>query len=366
MASIRAHGPTAVDKLILARPHHVVKDGGQFLLWNYAVDRVAGQKYASKSKLYWYTSLTAARRASRRTGLPILSLRLLGRLDEDRSCANSRFFRAVLYRDEKISRTLRDRFVLHWQSVRDVPIATIDFGNDVTLTQPIVGNSVHLVLDQHGRPFDAMPGLVSPVVFRAWLADVNQIWADSGQIGDWPLVRAYHRDRAARRRAESTMAIRKDQQVSELNPLDPDWFQLAQLRMLTVRTNGKWQADQQGPPLAERAMLTAPSKSVVEKPVFRMVSSFEQNMSRDTVFNLYALQTKLDDYFAVLNEPPEYQPLTETIYSDIFLMPLKDPWLGFLQEIGLRRWNRSKAMNRLSIIIFHDGCQRWNARSLDN
>ena len=46
---------------------------------------------------------------------------LLGRLDEELSCANSRFFRTVLYANAEISAHLREHFVLHWQSVRPVP-----------------------------------------------------------------------------------------------------------------------------------------------------------------------------------------------------------------------------------------------------
>src|SRR6185295_9135465 len=61
------------------------------------VDAVAAQKYATFSRLYWYRDLDTAQRAARASGKPILSLRMLGRLDEDLSCANSRLFRVVLY-----------------------------------------------------------------------------------------------------------------------------------------------------------------------------------------------------------------------------------------------------------------------------
>src|SRR5664279_3744942 len=115
--------------------------------------------------LTWYTDLAAAIAEARRTQRPILSLRLLGRLDQELSCANSRFFRRMLYPEPRINRVLRERFVLHWESVRPVPIVTIDFGNGKKLVKPITGNSVHLVLDMYGRPVDAIPGLVTPDVF---------------------------------------------------------------------------------------------------------------------------------------------------------------------------------------------------------
>lgn len=59
-----------------------------------ALDKVGGQHDNYASGLFWYTNLEKAKAAARVSGRPILSLRLLGRLDEDLSCANSRFMAA--------------------------------------------------------------------------------------------------------------------------------------------------------------------------------------------------------------------------------------------------------------------------------
>src|SRR5580765_3602785 len=74
------------------------------------IDRAAHQKYATVSRLYWYTNLAAAQAAAHEEGRPILHLRMLGKLDEDLSCANSRFFRATLYANQEVSRFLRENF----------------------------------------------------------------------------------------------------------------------------------------------------------------------------------------------------------------------------------------------------------------
>src|SRR5262245_45216665 len=83
-----------------------------------ALNAVGGQYDCHAARLYWYTDLDKARARAKATGKPILSLRLLGQLTEECSCANSRFFRTVLYANGEVSRTLREQFVLHWQSVR--------------------------------------------------------------------------------------------------------------------------------------------------------------------------------------------------------------------------------------------------------
>src|SRR6516162_6507450 len=64
--------------------------------------RVGGQWDEASARLYWFTDLEQAKAEAKRTNKPILSLRLLGRLDEELSCANSRLFRAVLYSNARL------------------------------------------------------------------------------------------------------------------------------------------------------------------------------------------------------------------------------------------------------------------------
>src|SRR5205823_10091897 len=94
-----------------------------------ALDTVAMQKDAYAPHLYWYTDLDEAKRIAKAQHKPILSLRLLGNLNEEFSCANSRLFRAILYPNAEISKYLRDNYILHWKSVRPAPRITIDFGD---------------------------------------------------------------------------------------------------------------------------------------------------------------------------------------------------------------------------------------------
>jgi len=130
------------------------------------IDTVAHQKYATVSRLYWHTTLASAKAAARDQGRPILHLRMLGRLDEELSCANSRLFRATLYSNQDVSRFLRDRFILYWSSERPVPRVTIDYGDGRTLERTTTGNSAHYVLDESGRVLDVLPGLYAPTAFR--------------------------------------------------------------------------------------------------------------------------------------------------------------------------------------------------------
>ena len=126
------------------------------------IDSAAHQRDAAWSGLYWYTGLSEALAAAKREGKPVLSLRLLGRLDEELSCANSRFFRTALYANAAVSDELRKNWILHWESVRPAPKVTIDFGDGRVLHRTITGNSLHYVLDAEGHAKDVLPGLWGP------------------------------------------------------------------------------------------------------------------------------------------------------------------------------------------------------------
>ena len=108
-----------------------------------AIDAVAMQKDAYTSHLYWYTDLEAAKAVAKKQNKPILTLRLLGNLNEEFSCANSRLFRSVLYPNADVSKYLRENYILHWKSVRPAPRITIDFGDGRKIERTITGNSIH-------------------------------------------------------------------------------------------------------------------------------------------------------------------------------------------------------------------------------
>ena len=160
-----------------------------------AIDQAAAQRDAYMSRLYWYTSLDEAKVESARTGRPILSLRMLGRLDEEMSCANSRLFRIVLYANESVSKLLREQYVLHWSTERPVPKATLDFGDGRVVTRTVTGNSVHYVLDAQGRVVDALPGLFGPEQFERHLReslDLAKRCADLTDDAASKVVAKYH------------------------------------------------------------------------------------------------------------------------------------------------------------------------------
>ncbi len=199
---LREEGPAGLAALVEAasvplsrlRLNQVRLDAPESSAVREAVDTVAGQRDGWASGLYWFTDLDAARAEAARTGRRILSLRLLGNLNEEYCCANSRFFRTVLYANQAVAQVLRDRYVLHWKSVRPAPLLTIDMGDGRRIKRTITGNSIHYVLGADGKVIDALPGIYSPAAFLQALER-----AEAGSSGKSPEeIRKRHGEEAHR------------------------------------------------------------------------------------------------------------------------------------------------------------------------
>ncbi len=263
--------------------------------------------------LQWFTELPAAITAARREHKPILSLRLLGRLDEARSCANSRFFRAMLYPDPEIGALLREGFILHWRSVRPVPIVTIDFGDGRRIERTLTGNSVHLVLDPQGRPIDAVPGMYPAAAFLQALQGALELSQLQG------LARAHRR--ALERLDEAWERALEAVGRSALDPVtDETWRVLAQ-SSLSRRF-----------PSAREAGVLALTKARVEMPLLDRISPLERTIAEDGLRNEYLLHRQIHELFAEGAAPETESEFTDWIYRELFLMPLEDPWLGLEPE----------------------------------
>ncbi len=341
------------------------------------LDAICQQKDCDVSRLYWYKDLEAAKIAAKESGKPILSLHLLGNLNDELSCANSRFFRTALYPNAGVSKLLRDRFILHWQSERPVPKVTIDFGDGRKLEQTLTGNSVHYVLDSDGHPIDAIPGLYSPQAFMENLQDAENVWRSLGNSNSdlstrREILMKYHRDRltklektwqadltrlrlpaqpllqpisttsgataiVASRLTLSKSAVElpilssADRQVlAEVAPPSPfaklsdqNWARLARLYQNRVYL------DQGSLKLMERKL--SPNASMAS-----VVKSFESAIAQDTVRNEYVFHAQIHNWFAngefVNSDSKSIIALNRRVYDQLFLTPANDPWLGLVNE----------------------------------
>jgi hypothetical protein len=346
-----------------------------------ALDEVSGQRDCHVSRLFWYTDLKQAKAAAAREHKPILSLRLLGKLTDEYSCANSRFFRTTLYANDEISEVLRTRFILHWKSVRPVPKVTIDFGDGRKLERTLTGNSIHYIIDADGRVIDALPGLYGPKPFLREIERAEKIVqqvATLPPVGQERLLMAYHRERAdaiqaawqedlnklgvkiagvgarpakeyaqnppnppvaaAAGRVAVTKWVTEMPMVAAVNPgttleqvtTDAVWNRIAMLHAEDGTLDAASVAlIASQHPTATAAAGFAISKSVVENPLVRMVRAFQGSIALDTVRNEYLFHRQIHQWLAA-GSTTNLDKLNERVYSELFLTPSSDPWLGLM------------------------------------
>jgi hypothetical protein len=368
IASLRAAGPAGLDAVLAA--YDAEPDPARKARLRAAIDQVARQRDAHVSRLYWYTDLEEAKRAAQAAARPILSLRMLGDLGDELSCANSRFFRTTLYANAAVSAALRDRFVLHFSSERPAPLITIDFRDGRKIQRTVTGNSLHYVLDAAGRPVDAIPGLYGPQAFLRVLGRAAALWRETTGLSG--------RERAAALRRAHTAHLEdlRAAWVQDLGTLEalpapvaaglrppalaavPAAMAKAVVEMPMVRAIAlptgdfaELPPDQRPWPAiaarhAEDARLDARSIALMrekrpmdwsggvprpldEAAFSALVARFERTMAEDTVRNEYLFHARILGWLARRPEIPLAE-LNRRVYAELFLTPKDDPWLGLV------------------------------------
>ncbi len=335
-----------------------------------------------ESRLFWFTDLDAARAQAKRENKPILSLRLLGNLSDEFSCANSRLFRVLLYPNAWINRRLHDDFVLHWSSERPVPVATIDMGDGRVFKRTLTGNSAHYLLSADGTPLDVLPGLYAPAEFEKWLqrgADFARDWRAAKVDLRPKILSDWHRGRLidgakARNNSDLERTTKEIELILATNLLASDKpapvytnAQSASLLTAPKRTMempilnamDAPQADSSSEvkrqnykvpllsdiPLIDGLFLSetiTDSSSLFDAPTRArivgmqtktkresgsLIQTLEQNVARDTRNNRRNFEPAIHAYF-VNAAQPDFVQLNRAIYDKLFRTPASDSWLG--------------------------------------
>ena len=380
IAELRAQGPAGLNSLFRTYANEINEQVSNPLLaatpeWQRlgaALDAVSQQKDSYLSGLYWYTDFAEAKAAARAAGKPILSLRLLGKLNEEYSCANSRFFRTILYSNAAVSKVLREDFILYWQSERPVPRVTIDFGDGRKLERTLTGNSIHYILDADARVIDALPGLYGPEAFARQLANAQTIFRgiqNKDALQKNSILFNYHRDLNNRISLEwladttkiggklpSGVVVEVDDKgkaiaiaplavtkaVTETSILrsiragadalgkitDEDaWTKIAfrhiQDAKLDERSIGLMKRQTKDLFVVNEGTGLTPDMKLMN-----LLQKLQLNIALDTVRNEYLLHTKLYAWLITDRGRSDVNELNKKVYAELFLTPATDPWLG--------------------------------------
>jgi hypothetical protein len=298
---------------------------------------------------------------------------LLGNLDQDLSCANSRFFRVSLYPNAEISKYLRQNYILHWQPVRSVPKLTVDFGDGRKLERTITGNSIHYILNSSGRPVDAIPGLYGSKAFLRQLVNGEKVVKEYDKVPanqQESFLRNYHSQKLVTiqnqwqkdlkklgiknipRLVENpvssntpsaavagTIAISKMRVEAPLlrniipsssNPTplreitdQATWTKIAQLHKADAKLDQN-----------SIALIAAKRQKGNTENLRQIVGNFENAIALDSIRNEYALHSQIHQWFARGNSTANVNILNQKVYAELFLTPGSDDWLGLMSNEG--------------------------------
>lgn len=387
LAFARGVGPVGLDQML--SKYDRMQSGAARDALALRIDKVAAQRYATVSRLYWYTDLATARAVATKENKPILALRMLGRLDEDLSCANSRFFRTTLYANEEISRFMKQNFVLYWSSEREVPKVTIDFGDGRKIESTTTGNSAHYVLDAKGEVLDVIPGLYAPRAFRAELdaslAHARTLASTPARDRRAAIGRYHHHKRSKIQTAAAKLnvpslrgsrvtvedAIARAQRAT----MTKGYVEIPQLRQITSAElasipddeTATWAAfaDQLWPPVARvgapldfsqveleisptvpsmprvnpAAVFDAQSIALVQRVYGDaskqerevMLSRLAQHVLADSALNQLRLRDEITRHLE--DGTTDFAKVNDFIYAKVFHTPKSDPWVGLRSRL---------------------------------
>jgi hypothetical protein len=330
-----------------------------------ALDAVSQQKNSYLSGMYWYTDMGQAKAAAKRSGKPILSLRLLGKLSDEFSCANSRFFRTILYSNATISKKLREDFVLHWKSVRPVPHVTIDFGDGRKLERTLTGNSIHYILDVEGRIVEALPGLYGPNAFLRSLLASEEVFAQLRKAKDsnpGPGLNTYRRERinalyvrwladiqkTGGKMPGGLVQVRTPDGTPTAITVAPAAVTkaLTEVTLLRSLTTGAESLGQVTDEATWRkiavlhrsdAQLDSRSVGLIQRETRKVLGNIHLNalleklmlnVAMDSVRNEYLMRARIYGWLVQDLGRSDLETFNAKVYAELFLTPASDPWLG--------------------------------------
>lgn len=357
-------GLDAVFKMYRAEIGEFRTSGKRSANWkriSYVLDQVAMQKDAYSSRLFWHTDLLEALREAKLRDKKLISLRLLGNLNEEYSCANSRLFRSILYSDPVVARMLREDFVLHWKSVRPAPKITIDFGDGRKLVRTITGNSIHYILSSSGQIIDALPGLYDPATFGRYLREsrsletkqfaefqtynVYRLKIGKALVEDWERkMKLLGRDTGIKSPDEREVVVPEPGQLGAFPAMlrtatksgieSPAILalmpQVERLRKNTLIEDWKPLAEISDPvDLSDEsiAMIRSKAGNIKDHEFDRMIQNLKSYVAIDTVQNEYrfhlVIMSWLNNFAAA-----DHDAFNKRVYAELFLTPGTDKWLG--------------------------------------
>jgi hypothetical protein len=240
------------------------------------------------------------------------------------------------------------------------------------LVGTVTGNSIHYVLDRNGRLVDALPGLYGPAAFRRHLEALAAQADRLANLSDADWVRrqaAFHREQLEVQAGALAVDFRKlgfvsprEAAAAALRDARRSWQReggrhlpsaMEASRLAATKSAGErlllravqpgggaaFQLAELTPTFAlhaedakldetSRRLVLAKGGAWVSDDVAGALARFESYIAEDSVKNEYVLHRELHAWLAAESGVPDLAAFDARVYSDLFLTPASDPWLG--------------------------------------
>ncbi len=104
----------------------------------------------------------------------------------------------MLFSSDDVARYINENFEPVWESVRPVPLVTINFGNGHTITRTLNGNIATQVCTAEGQVLDILPGVYTADVYRKQLEQLVLLhqYVAAAPFGADVRLKDYHEQQA--------------------------------------------------------------------------------------------------------------------------------------------------------------------------
>lgn len=218
-----------------------------------------------------------------------------------------------MFSNPQLASFINETFEPTWQSVRKVPIITIDMGNGKRIKRTLNGNVASYVCDSVGSVIDVLPGLYSPEAYEDRL---NQLRLLNAHIQSKPkelrarTLVAYHEIQKERlKKGESPLRFSSNSKSLVPNiGLSPE----------EVDPNKNWTR-----PLDRMAFIAKP----IPKQDLSRWQMLTDDVRLNETINRRKIHERLADESCVAISP-SFSSLTHWIYRDVLHADLDDPYFG--------------------------------------
>jgi hypothetical protein len=251
-----------------------------------------------------------------------------------------------LFSNDQIAGMIHHYFEPVWESVRPVPVLTLDFGNGNVLTRTLNGNIASYVCTAEGKVLDVLPGIYDATSYTNQLDQMRLLhgYYRAKPAGERETaLREYHRTQAD--------ALAKDQQPGHfVEPQDVSKIRIERpakdvvVRFIVPQHTKPARPARAVAKTTEKAERRDAGKGVIEQPVKNIVAAEtvysaivrKQNRGKDvaqwaelfedTKFN--EKSRRLLIHLRLTSAPPTPAGLTKWLYAEVLHADLDDPYLG--------------------------------------